>query len=802
MKQYINKLKLLEFAFVAYLLFVVQISNAQITATQMGMYDFKHMQNLTVAEMDGTTDVTVKLQNAVNASRDAKQTLFLPSGSYKISAQILCIMTHEEGSHANYPNMATNIVGSAVNPPTIVLADNTAAFNVVNPIAVFHYMTDQSLQNPWDDNKPYDSAWIMEGGIRGINIDLGTGNTNAVGIYWSCAQHCYLEDININAREGFAGLTGIGGANSLLANVTVTGGKHGLYLPEYNEGISIGMRNAPQNTITGCNFIDQTDVPVSLWGWGGITIVGTSIVTAFETAIKLRCDNTVYVFPFSMIDSKIEFTSPQSSNCAIKNMNQGTVTLRGVYTLGAGTICDNNGDGNLLAAGQPGEWTRVKKYNYVTKASKSTYGGPSYLANHYDAITGVQSNTEISDKEVVAGPPANLTSHHIWATTPSFEDSDAGLVTTAAGIQPAIDANQKVCLAKGVYTLTAPITLKSNTILFGCPGMGSAGAILKYGWAPTAPTWLIGTENSAGATTYLMDICTDPGNANYLGSLHWNAGKNSIIRDVWFDKSWDQYEKNLVRVKFSGNGGGRVFNYQDEKGSTPSSSSFRKVKISGTSQQLTFYGLNLERGGNKYPESTFPMLEIEGSSNIRIFGAKTETSQPYASINNGQDIFITNVIDFAHFGAVEKNYIKITGTTSDSIEITNSMFLKSPDASYFIVADPWNTNEVPRTMTLGCYHRNWSSISGEDTVSTGLSNLPVNRIFGLYPNPASTNLTIELKDIHENDRIQISNIYGQLIKEINVTSLYQEVNIEDLASGIYFVCLKHNRNVSLRFVKQ
>ncbi len=89
MKQYINKLKLLEFAFVAYLLFVVQISNAQITATQMGMYDFKHMQNLTVAEMDGTTDVTVKLQNAVNASRDAKQTLFLPSGTYNICSNIM-----------------------------------------------------------------------------------------------------------------------------------------------------------------------------------------------------------------------------------------------------------------------------------------------------------------------------------------------------------------------------------------------------------------------------------------------------------------------------------------------------------------------------------------------------------------------------------------------------------------------------------------------------------------------------------------------------------------------------------------
>ena len=798
MKQYINKLFLFIFTIVV---FVTPFCNAQITATQMGMYDFKVMQNLTAAEMDGSTDVTTKLQNAVNASRDARQTLFIPSGTYKISAQIACIMTHEAGSHSNSPNMAVNIVGSAINHPTIVLADNTPAFSGASPKAIFHYKADPSLPNPFNDNKPYDSSWIMEGGIRGIDIDLGNGNAQAVGIFWSSAQHCYLEDININARDGFAGLTGIGGANVLLANTTVTGGTHGLYLPEFNEGITFGMENAPQNTITGCTFTGQADAPISIWGWGGITIVGTKIVTNSEIAIDLRCDNTVYVFPFSLIDSSIEFTNPQTSNSAIKNQDQGTVTLRGVYTLGAGKISDNNDDENLLPAGELSEWTRTKRYNYVAKAEKTTYGGPSYLTNHYDAMTGVQSNIAISEQEVVATPPINLTSQHIWSTTPSFEDADAFLVTTADEIQPAIDAGKKVCLAKGVYSLSSPITLKSNTILFGCPGIGTAGAILEYGWVPSAQTWLINTENSAAATTYLMDITTDSENADHLGSLHWQAGKNSIIRNVWFDKSWDEHEKDLVRFYFSGNGGGRVFNYQDEKGGNPSSSAYRKVKISGTSQQLTFYGLNLERGGNQYEESTFPMLEIEAASNIRIFGAKTETSQPYASIHNGVNIFMTNVIDFAHFGAVAKNYIEITGTSSNKIEITNSMFLKSPDASYLIVADPWNTNEVPRTMTLGCYHRNWSSISGESTSPLGIADKETS-IFSVFPNPTSESLTIKLIDTKKSTVVQIRNINGQLIKEVVLSSSNQNISIENLPSGLYFINPKNDQSVSAKFIKQ
>ncbi len=801
MKQNINRLPLFLFSFVMLLVFVTQISNAQITATQMGMYDFEVMQNLTTAEMNGTTDVTVKLQNAVNASRDANQTLFIPSGTYKISAQIKCIVTHEEGTHSNFPNMAVNIVGSAISHPTIVLADNTPNFSGANPKAIFHYIADPTLPNAFNDNKPYDSSWLLEGGIRGIDIDLGNGNTNAVGIFWSSAQHCYLEDININGRDGFAGLTGIGGANALLANVTVTGGKHGLYLPEFNEGIAIGMENAPQNTITGCTFTGQTGVPVSIWGWGGVTMVGTKIVSDLEVAIDLRCDNTVYVFPFSLIDSKIEFTTPQTSNIAIKNIGRGTITLRGIYTSGAGKICDNNNDEDLLPEGGLGDWTRIKKYNYITKTEQTTYGGPSYQTKHYDAITGVQSNTAISNQEIVATPPANLISKHIWSNTPSFEDSGAFLVTTADEIQPAIDAGKKVCLAKGVYSLSAPITLKANTVMFGCPGMGDAGSILKYGWAPSAQTWLINTENSASATTYLMDITTDSDNADYLGSLHWQAGKNSIIRDVWFDKSWDELEKDLVRLYFSGNGGGRVFNYQDEKGGNPSSTAHRKVKIAGTSQQLTFYGLNLERGGNQYEESTFPMLEIEEASNIRIFGAKTETSQPYALINNSSDIFMTNVIDFAHFGAVAKNYIEITGTASNKIEITNSMFLKQPDASYLIVADPWNTNEVPRTMTLGCYHRNWSSISGESTSPLGIAQKETS-VFSVFPNPTSESLTIKLIDVKKNTVVQIRNINGQLIREVVLSSSNQNISIENLPSGLYFINLNEDQSVSTKFIKQ
>ncbi len=697
----------------AVLIQVCQTSYSQITPTQMGMYDFAKNQALTADEMNGAKDVTRKLQDAVNASRDARQTLFIPSGTYKVSSQIYCEMTHDPLIKTNnYPNMPVNIVGSAINRPTIVVADNSPAFNGVNPLAVFHYMTDQSLPSRhYNPGKPYDTGWVMEGGIRGVNVDLGIGNKNAVGIFWSTAQYCYVEDISIKVRDGFAGMTGIGGANCLTANISIDGGKFGIYLPDSDEEVAWGMPAANQNTITGCSFTNQSVGALVLSGWGGITIVGSTIVQAKGTAMTLNTTNSsVEIFPLSLIDCKIEFTTQSSDNKGISNPGQGLISMRDVYVKSAETIIDNQGDGNITGFDNTNDWVRVKRYNYVYKGTKTNRRGVPMTAAHYDAITATQTNSDMVDIAGVSEPPADLVSKHIWNDTPSFEDPDAVLVTsaTAAGIQQAIDTNAKVCLPKGTFILSSPITLRENTILIGCPGRGKSGTILKYGWTPQRPSWLIETVNSANATTYLLDITTNAGDEDYRGSVHWRVGANSIIRNLWCDIDWLVYEHDYVRLQISGNGGGRIFNYQDEKGTTPRNSNHRKVKVSGTTQPLWFYGLNLERGGSERPVSTFPMLEIDNASNVRIFGGKTETSQPYAAINNSSNIFITNVMDFAHFGSYKQNYFEITGN-SNNIEVVNSIYHHAPDDSYFIVDDPWNTNEVPRTMVLGCYHRNWST---------------------------------------------------------------------------------------------
>ena len=49
--------------------------------------------------------------------------------------------------------------------------------------------------------------------------------------------------------------------------------------------------------------------------------------------------------------------------------------------------------------------------------------------------------------------------------------------------------------------------------------------------------------------------------------------------------------------------------------------------------------------------------------------------------------------------------------------------------------------------------------------------------------------------------LQIRNINGQLMKEVNVTSINQVVNIEKLQGGVYFVRLKFDQTFSAKFIK-
>jgi Secretion system C-terminal sorting domain len=77
--------------------------------------------------------------------------------------------------------------------------------------------------------------------------------------------------------------------------------------------------------------------------------------------------------------------------------------------------------------------------------------------------------------------------------------------------------------------------------------------------------------------------------------------------------------------------------------------------------------------------------------------------------------------------------------------------------------------------------------------------------FTVYPNPATDQLFIDLDANLQNSTVIVSNAVGQQLKSYNLSEFTNEVsiNIEDLTSGVYFISVSSNGQISepKRFVK-
>lgn len=89
----------------------------------------------------------------------------------------------------------------------------------------------------------------------------------------------------------------------------------------------------------------------------------------------------------------------------------------------------------------------------------------------------------------------------------------------------------------------------------------------------------------------------------------------------------------------------------------------------------------------------------------------------------------------------------------------------------------------------------------EYSITVGVSTLDSSS-FRLFPNPATKSLTIELSDFQNNIQVQIFNATGRLMKIVNISSTRQNIGIDDLASGIYFVRSSQLPKLSVKFIKQ
>lgn len=159
-------------------------------------------------------------------------------------------------------------------------------------------------------------------------------------------------------------------------------------------------------------------------------------------------------------------------------------------------------------------------------------------------------------------------------------------------------------------------------------------------------------------------------------------------------------------------------------------------------------------------------------SQPNALGASISTTQPGGGVNTGNSI-VTNVIG----GIPPYTELWSNGHSGDS-----------------------SGNLIPGTYTLTVTDSN-----GCKTVDTviinkinGVVSINGNISFSIYPNPAKTEVTIELQNAYDNATLSLRDIIGETLlrRELTVSSL--TLDLSPYASGVYFIEIAQGGNTAIR----
>ena len=97
---------------------------------------------------------------------------------------------------------------------------------------------------------------------------------------------------------------------------------------------------------------------------------------------------------------------------------------------------------------------------------------------------------------------------------------------------------------------------------------------------------------------------------------------------------------------------------------------------------------------------------------------------------------------------------------------------------------------------LGTTNGGGFPVSVEEHISNG-------KTLTIYPNPASTFITVETNAAKAISQLSITNLNGQQLISRQITDPKTQIDISNLPNGVYFVRLTNDKSVEVgKFVKQ
>jgi len=407
---------------------------------------------------------------------------------------------------------------------------------------------------------------------------------------------------------------------------------------------------------------------------------------------------------------------------------------------------------------------------------------PGPITTIYDLAT-YQANTSNDLNSIFANP--QLSANDTLSTNSPCINAGLTLTTVTSDFRKALRP-QGGGYDIGAYELidtqapTAPTSLAASLVTtssFTLSWVAATDNLGVVGYDIYEGANLIGSTTTAlsfslsglnQGTTYSMTVVAkdNAGNSTSSSPLLVTTTSSNLLSNPGFESgitSWVGINSTIVSstVRYAGTKGCYV--------------TLRSTSASGPNQIITSSVANLG-SGNYYLEAWVKMKS--GTSNIKL-------TLHYKYNNTNYYVSTTNV-------SVGTSWTKVSGTVN--VDYTGTLEV----CDFYIQTAAGTTNYYADDCVVSFVNR--MNMKGFTTDMDVVSSNDIS--VSLFPNPASNNLSIKVSSLTNNEKLQIYNLTGRMVKEIELQNLIQQVDISDLPKGIYLVRLNNSPNLTSKFTKQ
>lgn len=289
--------------------------------------------------------------------------------------------------------------------------------------------------------------------------------------------------------------------------------------------------------------------------------------------------------------------------------------------------------------------------------------------------------------------------------------------------------------------------------------------------SPTFTTTQFTLSQVAGNGSLCINACSKP---IPTPTLCYVTSNNNLNNEIYFNSYTSTFKKGTIIYRENS------MSLWDSIGYVPSGQPDKFIDVtSNTNQQAYRYSI----------------AHLDSCNNIQLKSAIHKTILLQSSLGTGSQI---NLSWNLYQGLTVNSYYIFRGTTTSNMQVINTV--SGSTTAYTDLTPPAGTNlyKIAIKTPTNCT----SSAAALDTVissnykigqiSTGINNYESDYAISIHPNPASSVIYINTKDVAES--IVIIDLTGKELLFQKPKSNEEVINLESLSSGIYFMKITINNH--------